>query len=94
MTDLGQYREGDPLPGLPETSPKKRRRLPKGVEPGHRYSYVAGARMGMAYANADGSWSVRPNKGGLPVSWLHQAAQRPTFTHAPLDCAGCARSTA
>lgn len=92
MTELGEFQAGDPLPGLPEVEPK-RRRLPKGIEAGHRYAYRFGARMGMAYANADGSWSQRPNGWGMPVTCFDGQLRRVKFEHATAACKGCGTHT-
>jgi hypothetical protein len=60
-----------------------------GIEAGHRYSYRCGSRMGVAYAQADGSWTLKP--GGITADWLTRNAAAADFVHAVYECAGCGR---
>jgi len=60
-----------------------------GIEAGHRYSYRCGSRMGQAYAQPDGSWSLKP--GGVTAEWITRNAAAADFVHAPYECKGCGR---
>jgi len=60
-----------------------------GILPGHRYSYRCGSRMGQAYAQPDGSWSLKP--GGVTADWITRNAASADFVHAPYECKGCGR---
>ncbi len=63
--------------------------LPEGVLAGHRHAYRCGSRAGVAYAQPDGSWTMKP--GGVVADWITRNAAHATFVHAPYECAGCGR---
>lgn len=62
--------------------------LPEGVQPGHRYSYRCGGRMGTVYAQPDGAMTLKP--GGVAADWITRNAHAASWAHATADCAGCA----
>lgn len=70
-------------------APAKGTGLLPGIEAGHRYSYRCGSRMGIVYAQADGSWTLKP--AGVTADWITRNAAGADFVHAPLECKGCGR---
>lgn len=63
-------------------------RLPATLEPGHRYGYRGGSRMGVVHVSPAGRLTSKPN-GGLPATWAEVNADRLAWTHATVDCPGC-----
>lgn len=69
------------------------------LQPGHRYSYRGGARMGTVYAQADGTLTKGPGAKGqqangarvdaVVVDWPTRNREGLTFAHAPASCRGC-----
>lgn len=60
---------------------------PAGVEAGHLYAYKGGERMGTAYAQADGSFTLKVR--GVTAAFPTANAAALTFTHMTYSCPTC-----
>jgi hypothetical protein len=69
------------------------------LEPGHRYGYQGGCRMGSVYAQGGGQFTQGPGArrqdargamvDGVRVDWVERNAAGLTFVHHVAACRGC-----